>query len=242
MPFGGLKSGDTNASNCMGYFFSGGPRSAVGGLWFAMIRIKICGITNLEDALLAADLGADAVGFIFYPGSPRAVDAETVKSITDKLPLFLTRVGVFVDENPVEIRRVADYCHLDLAQLHGNESPAFASNPGINVIKSFRLKGAEDLDVLPEYSASSYAFLLDTYHPDKMGGTGQTFNWDWARAAKKAGRPIILSGGLTPENVAEAIRQAEPDAVDISSGVEASPGKKDPYKLARFIEAARSEP
>lgn len=204
-----------------------------------MIRIKICGLTNLEDALLAADLGADAAGFIFYPGSSRAVSAEAVRGITDRLPPFLTRVGVFVNENFEEIRRVVGFCRLDVAQLHGDEPPDFINDLGVNTIKSFRLRSPDDLGALAGYNSLASAFLLDTYSEDRKGGTGRTFNWDWARAAKKYGRPIILSGGLTPENVAAAINQAQPDAVDVASGVEAYPGKKDPDKLARFIGAVK---
>lgn len=204
-----------------------------------MVRIKICGLTNLEDTLKAAELGADAVGFIFYAGSPRNVKAETVAAITDKLPPFLTRVGVFVEQSPEEIAEIVRYCGLDVAQLHGGQPPEFIDKLKINVIKSLRPRSAEELSLLEEYG-HVYAFLLDTFDEQKIGGTGKTFNWQWAIAAKKLGLPIILSGGLRPDNVSEAVRLAQPDAIDVSSGVESRPGKKDYRKLAQFIEAVKS--
>lgn len=202
-----------------------------------MIRVKICGITNPEDAMFAAELGADAVGFIFHPESPRVVEPKIVKEITEILPPYLTRVGVFVNEKPETVRDIIKLCRLDVAQLHGNEPPAVISELGVNTIKSLRLKKEADVERISEYDAD--AFLLDTYVTGKLGGTGKTFNWRWAMTAKKFNRPIVLSGGLTPENVAEAIDAALPNGVDVSSGVEASPGKKDKEKLTRFIEAVR---
>jgi len=203
-----------------------------------MVRIKICGITNLEDALQAADLGADAVGFIFYRGSPRNISPETAAAIIDKLPPFLTRVGVFVDKSIEEIEEIARFCGLDAVQLHGDQQPEVIDNLRINTIKSIRLRSGDDLNQLANYGRV-YAFLLDTFDEREFGGTGKTFNWQWAVDAKKFGRPIILSGGLTPENVTEAVRLAKPAAVDVSSGVESVPGKKDYQKLARFIQAAK---
>lgn len=202
-----------------------------------MIRVKICGITNPEDAMFAAELGADAVGFIFHRESPRVVEPKIVREITEILPPYLTRVGVFVNEKPETIKDIIKLCRLDVAQLHGSEPPAVIGELGVNTIKSLRLKEEADVERISEYDAD--AFLLDTYVAGKFGGTGKTFNWRWALTAKKFNRPIVLSGGLTPENVAEAIDAARPDGVDVSSGVEASPGKKDKEKLARFIETVR---
>lgn len=204
-----------------------------------MVRIKICGITNLEDALLAAELGADALGFIFYPKSPRAVSPEAAREIIRRLPPFVLTVGVFVDEEPARVQEIAAYAGLDWLQLHGAESPDSCRTVGRRVIKGFRVKGEESLALLEPYHGAVQAFLLDTYRPGTPGGTGETFDWELAHRAKEFG-PIILAGGLIPDNVAEAIRTARPAAVDVASGVEAAPGKKDPDKLKTFMEAARS--
>lgn len=203
-----------------------------------MIRIKICGMTNLEDALLAAELGADALGFIFYPKSPRAIRPEAAREIIRQLPPFVLTVGVFVDEEQARVREIVAYAGLDWLQLHGAESPGYCRAVGRRVIKGFRVKGEESLALLASYHGAVQAFLLDTYRPGTPGGTGETFDWELARRAKEHG-PIILAGGLTPDNVAQAIRQAQPAAVDVASGVEAAPGKKDPNKLKAFLEAVK---
>ncbi len=202
-----------------------------------MVRVKICGITNLEDALLAARLGADAVGFIFYEASPRGIDITAAANITKSLPPYLTRVGVFVNAKSSVIEKAFRECKLDVAQLHGDETPEIVSGLGRNVIKSLRLKKEDDIEIIPEYE--DCAILLDTFDKEKFGGTGRSFNWDWAKEARRFKRPIILSGGLDSSNVGAAIDAAMPDAVDVSSGVESRPGKKDPRKLARFINAVR---
>ncbi len=202
-----------------------------------MVRVKICGITNLEDALLTAELGADAVGFIFYEGSPRGIDIKTAANIINALPPYLTRVGVFVNEESRIIDRTFEECKLDVVQLHGDETPEMVSKLGRNVIKTLRLESEEDLEKISGYKDCS--FLLDTFDREKFGGTGRSFNWSWAKEAKRFHRPIILSGGLNAENVESAIEAAKPEAVDVSSGVEHEPGKKDPKKLARFIRAVR---
>ena len=201
------------------------------------LKVKICGITNVEDALAAAELGASAVGFIFYEGSSRCVERNTVRTIAKKIPPFVTRVGVFVDEDAEVIRRTVAYCRLDAVQLHGSEPYDFAKRLDCRAIKTIRPRSHADLKEIPNYHVS--AVLLDTYHEDLAGGTGQTFDWSWAAEAKAFGRPILLSGGLTPENVAEAVGRVRPYAVDASSGVESSVGKKDMAKMKAFIEAAK---
>lgn len=203
-----------------------------------MVRIKICGLTRKEDALAAAELGADALGFIFYDRSPRAAVPETVRALAGDLPPYVTRVGVFVDTPAGEIDRIMRYCRLHVAQLHADQTPEIVGQIGYDYIKAFRMSSADDLRQLEDFPEAS-AFLLDTFDADRMGGTGRTFNWDWAIEAKSYGRPIILSGGLTPENVAGAIAKVGPAAVDVASGVEASPGRKDIGKMKAFIEAAK---
>jgi len=200
-----------------------------------MIRVKVCGITNLEDALAAAELGADALGFVLA-ASPRQVTPENLRHLVAELPPLVLKVGVFVDSPLEEVRRVMSDCGLNLAQLHGSESPEYCEALFPRTIKAFQVKDATVLKQLPLYRASAY--LLDGYHSKLKGGSGQSFDWEIARQAKGLGR-IILSGGLTPENVAQAIAIARPYGVDVSSGVEASPGKKDHRKLAAFIQAVK---
>ena len=204
-----------------------------------MVKIKICGITNLEDAILAAELGADALGFIFYAQSPRKVDAETACSIIAQLPPFVAAVGVFVDETAAVVQELAARAGLDWVQLHGQESPDYCRNLGHKVIKGFRIQDEGSLSRLADYRGAAQALLLDTYKKGQVGGTGETFDWHLARKAKRYG-PIILAGGLTSENVAQAIATAGPAAVDTASGTEAAPGKKDPAKLRAFFKAAVS--
>ncbi len=204
-----------------------------------MVKIKICGITNLDDALLAAELGADALGFIFYAKSPRKVEPETARSIIAQLPPFVAAVGVFVDEDAAAVQEVAAQVRLDWVQLHGQESPEYCRNLGRKVIKAFRIQDEDSLRRLADYRGAAQALLLDTYKKGQVGGTGEIFDWHLARKAKQYG-PIILAGGLTADNVAQAIATALPAAVDAASGTEAAPGKKDPAKLRAFFEAAVS--
>ena len=201
-----------------------------------MIKIKICGITNIEDALLAAELGADALGFIFYPQSPRKVAPETAREIIAHLPPFVASVGVFVDEAAAVVQELAARVGLDWVQLHGQESPEYCRNLGRRVIKGFRIQDAESLRPLADYREAAQALLLDSYKQGQVGGTGTAFDWRLAREAKPYGQ-IILAGGLTPENVAPAIAAAQPQAVDSASGTEAAPGRKDPAKLRAFFKA-----
>ena len=204
-------------------------------------KVKICGITNEADAAAAVEAGADALGFVFYPKSPRAVTRETARDIIAGLPPFVTTVGVFVNEPLDMIKDIREFARLDKLQLHGEEGPEYCANLQGGVIKAVRVKGAEDLDSLKEYDDNRYnvgAFLLDAFVEGTPGGTGTTFDWSIAVEAKRYGR-IILSGGLTPENVAEAVERVAPYAVDVSSGVERTPGVKDQELVRRFIEGAK---
>lgn len=201
-----------------------------------MVKVKICGITNLEDALVAVAAGADMLGFIFAP-SPRRVTPDQVCEIISRLPDSVKKIGVFVDDDADFVKATMARCHLDRVQLHGDESPEYCAGFSVDrVVKGFRVRDASVLELIPRYKAAAY--LLDAYHPSKAGGTGHTFDWDIAKAAKKYGN-IILSGGLNPDNVARAIAAVEPHAVDVSSGVELRPGKKDPEKVKAFIRAAK---
>ena len=204
------------------------------------VRIKICGITNLEDALLAVELGASALGFVFYPKSPRYIAPEAARRIIQHLPPFVTTVGVFVNEREEAILKVVGEAGLDLVQLHGEESPELCVRLFPKVIKALRVREVEDLKVITAYQGKIRAVLLDTYVKGIPGGTGQTFNWDLARRAQKFGLPLVLAGGLRPENIKEALRTVRPFAVDVSSGVETFPGKKDPEKLRALFTAVYS--
>ncbi len=200
------------------------------------VRIKICGITNKEDALAAAHLGADALGFVFAT-SPRKVSAESAREIIKALPPFVKTVGVFVDEDPERVSSIAAMCGLDVLQLHGSESVDYCNSFDRRVIKAVRLQSRDELKNLSKYVDIVDGLLLDTYVPNKPGGTGITFDWNLALEAKRYGR-IILAGGLNPENVAAAISMVKPYAVDASSGLERSPGVKDHEKMAQFIKEA----
>jgi phosphoribosylanthranilate isomerase len=200
-----------------------------------MAKVKICGITNLDDALAAMEYGADALGFVFAP-SPRRITIERAAEIVSQLPPFVCTVGVFVDATLEQVREAISAAGLTLAQLHGSESPEFCQALAPRVIKSFRVGDKLALDELASYKVRGY--LLDTYHPALHGGTGHSFDWKIARAARRMGL-VILSGGLNPSNVCQAIEQAEPYAVDVSSGIERHPGKKDHAKMRAFIEAAK---
>jgi len=201
-------------------------------------RIKICGITNTADAQAAVTAGADAVGFIFYEKSPRYVPLKVAAEISSALPPLAMRVGVFVNA-PEEIvtRAIAD-CGLALLQFHGDESPEYCARFALMTMKAFRVHGPETLREIPKYNTDAY--LLDAFSSTTLGGTGEKFNWDLAIEAQKFGKPIFLAGGLTPANVADAIRKVHPFGVDVSSGVESAPGKKDHAKVKAFIDAVRS--
>jgi phosphoribosylanthranilate isomerase len=201
-------------------------------------RVKICGITNLADAQVAVEAGADALGFVFYDQSPRFISMETAAEISKQLPLFILRVGVFVNPTRELIFEVMTGCGLSLLQFHGDEPPEFCTQFGLMSMKAFSIRNAESLKDLPKYKTD--AWLLGAYSSDTLGGTGEKFNWDLAIEAQKLGRPVFLAGGLTPENVAEAIQKVRPFGVDVSSGVESSLGKKDHTKVRAFINAAKT--
>lgn len=203
-------------------------------------KIKICGITNQEDALKAVEFGADALGFVFYDKSPRAVEPAVAKRIIQNLPPFVIPVGVFVNHPAETVRMVFDTCGLGLAQIHGDESAAYCESLGRPVLRALRLKDRSSFLALGEYKGriGVRGFVIDAFSRDAYGGTGQTVDWSLAAEASKAA-PTILAGGLTSSNVQDAITHVRPYGVDVSSGVEASPGKKDHGKLQAFIEAVR---
>lgn len=202
------------------------------------VKVKICGITNIEDAKAAIDCGADAIGFIFYKKSPRYVSPEEAAKIRAIVHPLISVVGVFVDSSCEEIKRTIDEVRLDLVQLHGNEPLEFCRLFQSRVIKAFRIENESALDICKKYSGITW--LLDAFKPNLPGGTGAVFDWNIARKAKLLNPNIILSGGLTEENVSDAIRAVQPIAVDVSSGVEIFPGKKDHLKIKRFIYAAKT--
>jgi phosphoribosylanthranilate isomerase len=203
-------------------------------------RVKICGITNWEDARLSIDLGASALGFNFYPPSPRAISPADAWSIIRRLPPFVDAVGVFVNWPPLVVAALARAVRLGSVQLHGAELPAEVTElrRKLRVIKAIQVKRGFRTASLSRFRAAD-AILLDGFTPGLHGGTGRTLDWKLARGARRYGR-IILAGGLTPENIAEAIQVAQPYAVDVASGVESRPGRKDPAKLRALFKAIES--
>jgi len=196
-----------------------------------MIQVKICGITNLEDAMCAAQNGAAAIGFIFYRPSPRYIDPQEARAIIDNLPEDLIKVGVFVNEDAQTVKKIFNDCRLDMIQLHGDESYEYCGQfPKDRIIKVLELKSNADLNKASAYSVA--AILVDKRHKGLYGGTGKTSNWD---TAKHLSQPLILSGGLNEENVMDALQKVRPAALDINSGVETSPGKKDHTKIVRIM-------
>lgn len=207
--------------------------------------VKICGITNSEDALVAIDAGADALGFNFYPKSKRYLDPEKAIKLMEDIPPNVLKVGVFVNEKETVIQNLCQYLSLDYLQFHGDETPYYCEQFATPYWKAFRLSrgeiplsGSEELtfELMKKYHCDFY--LVDTFFQDAFGGTGMTGNWELAREAKKIGK-IILAGGLTPDNVEMAIQAVHPDGVDVASGVEDRPGKKNHQKLELFIERAK---
>ena len=201
------------------------------------VKVKICGLTNLPDAQAAVQAGADLLGFIFAEASPRRLTVAAAAAIAQEIPPHIVKVGVFVNPPADLVWQALNDCALGLLQFHGEETPEFCSQFGVMSVKAFRVRDEQSLAALMDYPTD--AWLLDTYAENQAGGTGQTFNWDLAVAAKQFGKPIFLAGGLTPANVADAVRRVQPFAVDVSSGVEISPGRKDHAKVAAFIQAAK---
>ena len=201
-------------------------------------RIKVCGITTLEDARSAVAAGADALGFIFVEQSPRVVTPDIVRTISGQLPPFVNSIGVFRDEKIEVVEEIVSYCRLTLVQLHGAETPEYCRSLSCRVIKSFAMHPDMNREELAPYAEVANAYLLDTHHKDLAGGTGRVFDWKLVDELKPTG-PVILAGGLSTENVGEAIRQVKPFAVDVNSGVEYQPGRKDSDKLKNFAHEVR---
>ncbi|MGA2246452.1 MAG: phosphoribosylanthranilate isomerase [Verrucomicrobiota bacterium] len=203
-------------------------------------RVKICGISSVADGLIAAEAGADLIGLMFFEGSPRHVTLPQAVEISRAVPPCVLRVGVFVNPEAALVTQAIAECGLNLVQFHGDETSDFCTQFGLMSLKALRVRDEQSLKKLEGFQTD--AFLLDACSQKGLGGTGETFNWSVAVEAQKFGKPIFLAGGLTPENVAEAVRQVHPFAVDVSSGVESAPGKKDAAKVRAFIAAAKSEP
>jgi len=201
-----------------------------------VVRVKICGITRLEDALVACEAGADALGFVFYEPSPRYIRPRRVREIVYSLPPFVTPVGVFVNKNAEDVNRIVAESGVTLVQLHGEEPPDLVPQLTAPALKAVRVRGEEDLATLRQYQVQAY--LLDSHVPGKYGGTGISFQWELAVKAKAHGR-IILSGGITVENVYEALRTVAPFGLDVSTGVEVSPGIKDHGKMKMLLQKVR---
>jgi phosphoribosylanthranilate isomerase len=206
---------------------------------YMSVIVKICGITNLPDAMCAVEAGADAIGMVFCDASPRCVTPSAAAEIVRALPPFVVKVGVVVNAASDVVNRCVSECGLNMLQFHGDEDPDFCRQFGLMSMKAFRIRDGSSLQALPQYRTD--AWLLDAFTPGKLGGTGETFNWDLAVQAREMGRPIFLAGGLTPENIAAAIKKVRPYGVDVSSGVEAAPGKKDRNKVVEFIRAAKQQ-
>ncbi|MEJ2180538.1 MAG: phosphoribosylanthranilate isomerase [Gammaproteobacteria bacterium] len=201
-------------------------------------RVKICGITRAQDAIKAVEFGADAIGLVFYGKSPRAVSIDDARAIIQKIPPFVTVVGLFVDPSPKDVAAVLHRVSLDLLQFHGDELPSECSAYGKPYIKAIKMREGDDISAQVAQYASARGILLDTYDPKVPGGTGRVF--DWNKIPRDLNRPIILAGGLTPENVWQAITKVRPFAVDVSGGVEADKGIKDVEKMAAFMRGVQS--
>jgi phosphoribosylanthranilate isomerase len=202
------------------------------------VKVKICGITNYEDAAIAVDLGATALGFIFA-ASPRQITTQKARDIIHAIPPFVKTVGVFVNESPAAIKEIVHHCGLDLVQLHGDESPGLCHELMPYTIKALRIEDASSIQSSLAYQGKVRTLLLDTYAKDKAGGTGSTFDWRLAIKIKELGIPIILAGGLGPSNIDSAIRTVNPYAVDVNSGVEECPGKKSPMLMKDLMKKVR---
>ena len=203
-----------------------------------MVRVKICGITRVEDALSCARLGADAIGLVFYASSPRNVTVEQARAILAALPPFITTVGLFVDAQAAEVQAVLEQLPLDVLQFHGNEPVQYCRSFGRPYLKALRVKPGVDLVQYASAYSGARALLLDAHIEGVAGGSGQTF--DWSLIPPRLPLPVVLSGGLSPDNVAEGIRRIQPAAVDVSSGVEAAKGIKDTEKISAFMQGVRN--
>jgi len=203
-----------------------------------LVKVKICGITNLEDALAALFYGADAIGFVFYDKSPRCISPADAANISRILPKKIKRVGVFVNEDVAKVKKIAKLCKLDMLQFHGQESPEYCRKfKGYKVIKAFRINHKEDLAGISKYK--TFAYLFDSFSRTKLGGTGRKFNWKILAQAATMRPSIFLSGGLTAGNVKKAIKLLKPDWVDASSSLELKPGKKDHKKIKKFVQSVK---
>lgn len=201
-------------------------------------RVKICGITRVEDGLAAAYAGADAIGLVFAPASPRRVTLAQAEGVARALPPFISTVALFVNAEAAEVESVLEGLRPDLLQFHGDETPEYCASFGVPYIKAVRVRPGLDLLQFEAAYGTARGLLLDAYHPQRHGGTGERFDWNLIPAGLS--KPVILAGGLTPDNVAQAVRQVRPWAVDVSSGVEASPGIKDAAAIGRFIQEVRN--
>jgi phosphoribosylanthranilate isomerase len=202
-----------------------------------MTRVKFCGFTHQDDVAQAVALGADALGFVFYGPSSRYVSPEHAQTLTRSVPAFVTRVGLFVNEEAETVQRIFEIAGLNLIQYHGEESPEFCDAIGLPYIKAFRVRKGMDLRTEMDRYPHASGFLLDAYVKGQPGGTGERFDWE---LIPQSHAPIILAGGLTPDNAKDAIDQVAPWALDVSGGIETKPGRKDPDKMARFMNACRN--
>ena len=203
-----------------------------------MTKIKICGITNIDDALAATGYGADALGFIFYDKSPRCIKPDLVRMVSQDLPPYLKKVGVFVNEGIDQVRTIVDMAQLDIVQFSGDENAEYCNQYDGPYIKTFRVKDNDSISGIDEFNTNY--FLLDSFKDDEYGGTGKLFNWGLIEDKEFRNKYVILSGGLDPQNVGDAVSKIRPYAVDVASGVESEPGKKDHDKLRKFIEAVKN--
>ncbi len=202
-----------------------------------MTRVKFCGFTQEDDIAQAVTLGVDALGFVFYEPSSRYVTPEHAANLTRSVPAFVTRVGLFVNEQAESIKRIFETARLNLIQYHGDETPEFCDTLGLPYIKAFRVQQGMDLRAEMDRYPNASGFLLDAYVKGQPGGTGERFDWG---LIPQSDVPIILAGGLTPDNAKDAIEQVAPWALDVSGGIETKPGRKDPDKMARFMNACRN--
>jgi phosphoribosylanthranilate isomerase len=206
-----------------------------------MARVKLCGITNMDDARMCADAGAWALGMIFYPQTARRCEVEEAERISAELRRKVEMAGVFVNAELDEVAAIADVCNLSLIQLHGDEGPAYcaevARRTGAKIAKAVRAKDKASVKALLAFRDRVDFHMVDAYRPDMLGGTGETFSWELLEELRDSSHPLILSGGLTPENIGDAIAKVHPFAVDTASGTEAEPGRKDPAKVTAFMRA-----